>query len=80
WVDDDYWEYRRCCINVDSVESLVNIDFDYVLIATVDYEIAERETERLLDCGVPVQKILTVKCPEEIRGQLLLQYLYRELE
>ncbi|MCC8089530.1 MAG: glycosyltransferase [Rikenellaceae bacterium] len=78
WVDDDYWEYRRCCINVDSVESLASIDFDYVLIATVDNEIAERETERLLDCGIPAQKILTVKCPEGIRGQLLLRYLYKK--
>ena len=31
WVDDDYWEYRRCCLDVDPVENIFNLDYDYVL-------------------------------------------------
>lgn len=77
WVDDDYWEYRRCCMDVDPVESVVKTDFDYILIATVDCKVAEKITDRLMDCGVSPQKILSVKCPENIREYLLQQYLYK---
>lgn len=36
WVDYDYWEYRRCCLNVDPLERLLEIKFDYVVLGTVD--------------------------------------------
>ena len=31
WIDDDYWEYRRSCINVDPVESISEYNYDYVI-------------------------------------------------
>lgn len=76
WIDDDYWEYRRCCLNVDSVESVVEVDFDYVLIATVDPEVAEKMKQRLVSLGVSSEKLLTVNCPEHIREMLIQKYLY----
>lgn len=76
WVDDDYWEYRRCCLDVDPIESISDCECDYVLVATVDCEIAENFKRKLLDAGVSCAKILTVKCPVEIRENLLRRYLY----
>lgn len=76
WIDDDYWEYRRCCLNVDSVESIGEVDFDYVLIATVDPNVSEVTKQRLIELGVDSEKLLTVDCPEPIRESLIKKYLY----
>ncbi|AET70507.1 glycosyl transferase [Desulfosporosinus orientis DSM 765] len=76
WVDDDYWEYRRCCMDVDHVESITKAKYDYILIATVDGFAAEKRIRKILDCGVSEAKVLTVKCPEELRKELILDYLY----
>lgn len=70
WVDDDYWEYRRCCMDVDPVESVADYSFDYVLAATVDDRVAEDITERLTGLGVQRSKILTVNEPDEKEGLL----------
>lgn len=76
WVDDDYWEYRRCCLDVDAVESITELTFDYVLIASVDSKTAEIVKRRLKDCGASSEKILTVHYPEEMRSELIQRYLY----
>lgn len=73
WLDDDYWEYRRCCLDVDPVESILDIKYDYVLIATVDGRIAEKVEKRLLGYGVLSHKILKVKPPKEQERELLIQ-------
>lgn len=64
WLDDDYWEYRRCGLNVDSVESITRLTYDYVLIATVDSNVAGRVRKRLLDLGVSSERILRVTVPD----------------
>lgn len=74
WIDDDYWEYRRCCLNVDPVETITQQNYDYVLIATVNTELAEEIRERLLDYGVSGEKILQVSVPKE-RAALLASFL-----
>lgn len=76
WIDDDCWEYRRCCLNVDSVGSIVNKGFDYVLIAAIDGLVASSMKKKLLDYGISENKILSVSCPEEVRKELLQKYLY----
>lgn len=75
WVDDDYWEYRRCCMDVDPVESITKHEYDYVLIATVDRILAKNISNRLLDYGLSKDKILIVSCEESIREKLLERYL-----
>ena len=75
WVDDDYWEYRRCCMDVDPVESITKLDYDYVLVATVDRILAKNISNRLLDYGMSKDKILIVSCEESIREELLERYL-----
>lgn len=74
WLDDDYWEYRRCCLDVDPVECIANIDFDYILTATVDPVLTAFIISRLENLGVERNRILTVTVPEE-REELLEQFL-----
>ena len=75
WVDDDYWEYRRCCLDVNPVETLSKGGFDYVLIATLNDVLIEKIASRLMDCGVNRSKILTVTNPDN-RHERIQQYLY----
>lgn len=65
WIDDDYWEYRRCCLDVDPVDSITGLSFDYVLVATVDSILSKKIIKRLTDYGVEKEKILTITVPDE---------------
>lgn len=76
WIDDDFWEYRRWGMDVDPVESVSEIEFDYVLIATVDCLIADKIKHRMLALGVDPEKMLFVQCPGEMRQTLIFEYLY----
>jgi glycosyltransferase involved in cell wall biosynthesis len=74
WLDDDYWEYRRCCLNVDPVENITALTYDFILIATVDGTVAEKIKKRLMDLGVSVDKMLTVSVPDN-KEQLIKRFL-----
>ena len=74
WIDDDYWEYRRCCLNVDPVEYVTNQQFDYILVATVDSIMAEKIRKRILDLGISEKKILMVTIREN-KDELIDCYL-----
>lgn len=74
WLDDDFWEYRRCCLDVDPVESIVGLPYDYVLIATVDGLMASSVVMRLLDLGVRQDRILTVTVPDN-KEKLIERFL-----
>ena len=65
WIDDDYWEYRRCCLDVDPVESVTSLSFDYVLVASVDGLVSDKAKRRLMDLGVGSNKILGITVPED---------------
>ena len=75
WVDEDYWEYRRCCLDVDPVEALKEKEFDYLLIATVDGEYGKALKSRFVDFGIENNKILCVQCNPDSRELLLRTYL-----
>ena len=74
WIDDDYWEYRRCCLDVDPVESVSSLSFDYLLIASIDGQVADKAKRRLTDLGVSPNKILSIVVPEE-RETILNRFL-----
>lgn len=73
-IDDDYWEYRRCCLDVDSVESIKDLTYDFILIATVDGVMANNIKRRLLNLGVKEKKILKLSLPED-KGRFLEEFL-----
>lgn len=74
WIDDDYWEYRRCCLDVDPVESITGIAYDYILVATVNDTVADKMITRLQDLGVSRNRILTISVPED-REALINRFL-----
>lgn len=74
WIDDDYWEYRRCCLDVDPVQTITGLSYDFVLIATVDSLVADRAVRRLMDLGVSKEKILKTTVPDE-KDKLLTRFL-----
>ncbi len=74
WIDDDHWEYRRCCLNVDPVETITGLYYDYILIASVNELVVEKIKDRLRDLGVSDKKILTVTIPEN-KEELLDRFL-----
>lgn len=76
WIDDDYWEYRRCCLNVDPVERVRDFEYDYLLIATTDSRVAAQVARRLEGYGVKPEKMRAVAVPEsESERKALLSYL-----
>lgn len=74
WYDEDYWEYRRCCMNVDSLTDISNRPFDYVLIAKMDQEEIERIRQALIRTGIAEEKILSVDYSILDRTKLLQEY------
>lgn len=75
WIDQDYWEYRRCCMNVDPIASIVDLDYDYIIIANLDSRSKEKAVSILTDYGIPQVKILAVDMDADERKRLLKQYL-----
>ena len=80
WVDDDFWEYRRCCLNVDSISSLLNLDYDYIVIGMVDYTASQRMRKMLVDLGIVSSKILLLDVEENDVMYYLGQYLQSKNE
>ncbi len=74
WLDDDYWEYRRCCLNVDPVEIITALNYDYILIAAVDSQLVDRIKRRLYDLGISKNKILSLVTPKN-KEEVLKQFL-----
>ena len=75
WLDEDYLEYRDCNMNVDPVEDITGLDYDYVLIATIIPDVAEKMTKCLKDCGVDPNKILTIRHDSNNSKDLIEKYL-----
>lgn len=74
WVDEDYWEYRRCSMDVDNVSSLNNREFDYLLIATVNKEQANSISDSLSKEGFSKEKILVINPSYNNKTNLLKRY------
>ena len=75
WVDDDYWEYRRCCLDVNPVSELNGKKFDYLLIATIDADYATMLKKHFADNGIMESSILCINVPECAKQKLLKEYL-----
>lgn len=75
WIDPYYWEYRRIGMNVDPVESIVEADYDYILMAGLDSSFKSIVTRTLADFGVDPEKVLTVEMDYDTRLEILRHYL-----
>ncbi len=75
WVDYDYWEYRRCCLNVDPLEKLTETTFDYIVLGTVDSRATQSMRERLVSMGIESEKILSIRTEDDKVVNALSHYL-----
>ena len=75
WFDDDYREYRRCCMDVDPPAGIASRKFDCVIIAKLDRASVEAHRRELLDLGVSGEKIISIEPSESARRQALGIYL-----
>lgn len=75
WIDQDYWEYRRCCMDVDPISSIVTKNYDYIIIANLVSEWVEHAKAQLIDYGVSSKKIISMKMDDELRNNILHDYL-----
>ena len=80
WVDDDYWEYRRCCMDVDPVEQICKVEYDAVIIALIDPVQIGRVKGLLYDYGVEENNIITISTTLEQRNNALILYLNEAYE
>lgn len=80
WIDDDYWEYRRCCMDVDPEEQLCKVEYDAVVIALLDPVQTEKVKQQLYDYGVEEKDIITVSSSLEQRKIALKLYLKEAYE
>ncbi len=76
WIDPYYWEYRRVGMNVDPVESIVDADYDYILMAGLDSSFKALVTRTLADFGVDPEKVLAVEMDYDTRREILTNYLH----
>ena len=74
WVDVDYWEYRRCCLDVDDIPSLYEKDFDYVLLATVSGKQANKIKNELVSHGIDERKVLSIKLSKD-KNELIRKFM-----
>lgn len=75
WIDTDYWEYRRCCMDVDPISEVDNKKFDYILIASLNPDLNFEIRNKLIWRGIKENQILSVECPVERRNMLLKKFL-----
>lgn len=80
WVDSDYWEYRRCCMDVDPIESICDMQYDYILIAILAPSTIGHMTKRLQDYGVSHEKILSINVTQEQINKAYHTYLSNSIE
>lgn len=59
WVDNLWNQIKEVYYPIKPINDLMNISFDYVLIAIQDRQIQEEVAENLMSWGIPEEKIIT---------------------
>ena len=75
WIDEDYWEYRRCGLNLDSISSLSKLNYDYIVIGMIDSLASQKMANTLIEFGISSSKILSLDVNNETIWSYLNQYL-----
>lgn len=76
WIDDDYWEYRRSCLDVDPVESVNKFEYDYIIVSSISSDESKLVINRMISFGVDESKIIKLTIPKHIRADMLYKYIY----
>ena len=57
WVDKNAFKYKNDCAEVSEPERLKEIEYDILIIAVKDYELAEQIKKELIEQGISENKI-----------------------
>ena len=57
WIDYDYEESRKIGLNVDPVYSVADIDFDSIIIASIDKNFQEWLLREFALLGINIEKV-----------------------
>lgn len=58
WIDQNYKLKQNAGLSVDSIEHVKDWTFDQIVIAVLDYHVAESIRNKLLDMGIEKKKII----------------------
>lgn len=75
WVDDDFDEYRACGLDVNPVSSIIDKNYDYILIASTNNALSEKIYESLASIGISKEKILYYDFSESYIDSLFAKYM-----
>ena len=75
WVDGDYWEYRRCCMDVDPVEAVNQYRFDKILIANMSARAIRGIKAKLSNYGIEEAKMVSVSVEPSVKQKALNYYI-----
>ena len=75
WCDPDYNEYRRCCLDVDDLNDVLGLKYDFILIASVDARQCEGYKKILTYKGVDADKIVSIDVCGQDRIEILRKYI-----
>lgn len=75
WCDPDYNEYRRCCLDVDDLCDVLGLEYDYILIASVDGKQCKDYKKMLTEKGVVAEKIIAIDVCRSDRAEILRKYI-----
>lgn len=75
WCDPDYNEYRRCCLDVDDLEDVLKLNYDFIVIASIDGKQCDYYKRLLMEKGVNAEKIISVDVCRKDREEALHKYI-----
>lgn len=61
WIDEDFQESQRLGLPVTALESVTGMEFDLILIASIDEEYRKRATNKLQELGVESDNISAIR-------------------
>ncbi len=74
WVDRQYEDYRMQGLPVDAVESIMQIEFDGILIAVESADLADRIKKSLIELGIQEMMLLWEK-PQTVISNLRDEFI-----
>lgn len=78
WMDSGWEVYSKQGLPVQSMDTLLTLDYDYVIIAVLNAQVQGELIEKLQDCGVKREKIAMIK--DSMLSENVLSMLMERIE
>lgn len=72
WYDEDFWEYRRCCLDVDPLSDIKSVEYDYIIIAKTGKDFLKVIKNQFRIYNIDDNKVLSIWC-KYLRNKCLLE-------